>query len=97
MLLTGRRRERVEQDILADNDRLAKRNRALFRAPRILGLNWMLALRSGKTTLLVRIIADLVGFVPIITVTEGDQESRFDVERCSAFARRIIPAIKITH
>jgi hypothetical protein len=54
----------------------------------------MLALRSDKTTLLIRTIADLGGFVPI-TVIEGDEESRFDIKRCSAFARRIIPAIKI--
>ena len=75
-----RRLVRVEQDILAYNDRLATRNRALFRARRILGLNLMSGPGSGKTTLLVRTIADLGGSVPI-TVIEGDQETSFDAER----------------
>lgn len=74
---------RGEQDILAYNDRLAKHNRALFRARRILGLKLMSGPGSGKTTLLVRTIADLGGFVPIIVI-EGDQESNFDAKRVRA-------------
>ena len=39
---------RVEQDILADNDRLAARNRAFFLERKILGLNLMSGPRSGQ-------------------------------------------------
>jgi hypothetical protein len=39
-------------------------------------------------------MADLGGFVPI-TVIEGDEESCFGMEGCSAFARRMISAIQI--
>jgi hydrogenase nickel incorporation protein HypB len=85
----AKRLVRVEQDILAYNDRLATRNRVLFRARRILGLNLMSGPGSGKTTLLVRTIADLGGSVPI-AVIEGDQETSFDAERVRAAGVRAV-------
>ena len=81
---------RVEQDILAENDRLATRNRAFFGERRILALNLMSAPGSGKTTLLARTIADRGG-VPI-AVIEGDQETSFDAERIRATG---VPAVQI--
>jgi hydrogenase nickel incorporation protein HypB len=87
----AKRLVRVEQDILAENDRLAARNRAFFVERCILALNLMSGPGSGKTTLLVRTIADLRGQVPI-AVIEGDQETSFDAERIRATG---VPAIQI--
>lgn len=80
---------RVEQDILADNDRLAARNRAFFLERGILGLNLMSGPGAGKTTLLVRTIEDLGGAIPI-TVIEGDQETSFDAERVRSAGVRAV-------
>ncbi len=80
---------RVERDILAENDRLAARNRAFFLEQRILGLNLMSGPGAGKTTLLVRTIEDLGGAVPI-SVIEGDQETSFDAERVRSAGVRAV-------
>ncbi|MGE5781217.1 MAG: hydrogenase nickel incorporation protein HypB [Hyphomicrobiales bacterium] len=87
----AKRLVRVERDILAENDRLAARNRAFFVQRRILALNLMSGPGSGKTTLLARTIADLRGGVPI-AVIEGDQETSFDAERIRATG---VPAVQI--
>jgi hydrogenase nickel incorporation protein HypB len=87
----AKRLVRVEQDILAENDRLAARNRAFFAQRRILALNLMSGPGSGKTTLLVRTIANLRGGVPI-AVIEGDQETSFDAERIRATG---VPAVQV--
>ena len=80
---------RVEQDILADNDRLAARNRTFLLEQRILGLNLMSGPGAGKTTLLVRTIEDLRGAAPI-SVIEGDQETSFDAERVRSAGVRAV-------
>lgn len=79
-VLPQRRRIALEHDILAENDRLAARNRAFFQEHGITVINVMSAPGSGKTTLLARTIADLRGRVPI-SVIEGDQRTSFDAER----------------
>lgn len=73
----------VEQDILADNNRLAAGNRASFAESDVLALNLMSAPGSGKTTLLVRTIEDLRARTSI-AVIEGDQETSFDADRIRA-------------
>jgi hydrogenase nickel incorporation protein HypB len=87
----AKRLVRVEQDILAENDRLAERNCAFFLERRILALNLMSGPGSGKTTLLVRTLADLRNSFPM-AVIEGDQETSFDAERIRATG---IPAVQI--
>ena len=87
----AKRLVRVEQDILAENDRLAAGNRAFFADRRILALNLMSAPGSGKTTLLVRTLADLRDSFPM-AVIEGDQETSFDAERIRATG---VPALQI--
>src|SRR5512143_1876095 len=67
----AKRLVRVEQDILAENDRLAAGNRTFFADRGILALNLMSAPGSGKTTLLVRTLADLRDSFPM-AVIEGD-------------------------
>lgn len=73
----------IEQDILAENNRLAADNRASFAEWDVLALNLMSAPGSGKTTLLVRTIEDLRTRTPI-SVIEGDQETSFDADRIRA-------------
>ena len=73
----------VEQDILAENNRLAANNRATFAELDVLALNLMSAPGSGKTTLLVRTIEDLRARTSI-AVIEGDQETSFDADRIRA-------------
>jgi hydrogenase nickel incorporation protein HypB len=74
---------RIEQDILAENDRLAAENRDHFRRSGIAAINLMSGPGSGKTTLLVRSIGDLSARLPV-AVIEGDQETSVDAERIRA-------------
>ena len=85
----AKRLVRVEQDILAENDRLAERNRHFLRQREILGLNLMSGPGSGKTTLLARTIVDLRGSFGM-AVIEGDQQTSFDAERIRATGARAI-------
>ncbi|MDN5933958.1 MAG: hydrogenase accessory protein HypB, partial [Pseudonocardia sp.] len=78
----------LEQDVLAGNDRLAARNRALLAERGIVALNLMSSPGSGKTTLLVRTLTDLAAEVPI-SVIEGDQETLLDAERIGATGARV--------
>ena len=88
---TAPRLIRVEQDILAENDRLAAGNREHFRRSGILAINLMSGPGSGKTTLLVQSIRDLAARMPV-AVIEGDQETSVDAERIRATGA---PAIQI--
>jgi hydrogenase nickel incorporation protein HypB len=82
---------KVEQDILAKNDRFAAANRQLFAASGTLTLNLMSSPGSGKTTLLVRTLTDLRETRPM-AVIEGDQQTSFDAERIRATG---VPAIQV--
>jgi hydrogenase nickel incorporation protein HypB len=80
---TDSRTIRLEQDILAKNNRLAERNRGWFEGRRIFALNLMSSPGAGKTTLLERTIRDL-GREFALAVIEGDQETLRDAERIRA-------------
>lgn len=69
----------VEEDILARNDAIAARNRALFRAAGALALNLVSSPGSGKTELLCATLRRLDG-IPA-SVIEGDQETANDAAR----------------
>ncbi|MDD3884701.1 MAG: hydrogenase nickel incorporation protein HypB [Gallionella sp.] len=71
---------RIEQDILARNDRHAEANREHFRQRGIFALNLVSSPGSGKTSLLVRTIRELGGRYPM-AVIEGDQQTSNDAER----------------
>jgi hydrogenase nickel incorporation protein HypB len=71
---------KVEQDILARNDRHAAANRQHFRERGIFALNLVSSPGSGKTTLLVRTIRELGERHPV-AVIEGDQQTSRDAER----------------
>jgi hydrogenase nickel incorporation protein HypB len=79
----GRRLVRVEQDIMAKNQRYADANRRYFAAHGIFVVNLMSSPGAGKTTLLVRIVEALKGRVPV-AVIEGDQQTGLDAARIAA-------------
>lgn len=80
---------RLEQDILAKNNRLAERNRGWFAGRNVLALNLVSSPGAGKTTLLERTIRDLGDEIPI-HVVEGDQATLHDAERIKATGSRVV-------
>jgi hydrogenase nickel incorporation protein HypB len=80
---------RLEQEILAKNNRLAERNRGWLAGRNILALNLVSSPGAGKTTLLERTIRDLGGEFPI-HVIEGDQETDHDARRIQAAGCRVV-------
>jgi len=80
---------RLEQDILAKNNRLAERNRGWLEGRGVVALNVMSAPGAGKTTLLERTIRDLGAEIPI-AVIEGDQATARDAERIQASGGRVV-------
>lgn len=79
----------LETEVLAKNDALAARNREYLRSRGILALNLVSSPGSGKTTLLERTIRDLRGEL-VMTVIEGDQQTRRDAERISATGAEVV-------
>jgi hydrogenase nickel incorporation protein HypB len=80
---------RLEQDILANNNRLAERNRGWFAGRNVLALNLVSSPGAGKTTLLEQTIRDLGEEIPI-HVVEGDQATLNDAERIAATGCRVV-------
>ena len=73
----------IEENLLAKNDRLAKRNRELFQDREMFVLNLVSSPGSGKTSILERTLSDLktrYGFA----VLEGDQQTANDAHRIAA-------------
>jgi len=70
----------VQEDILAENNLIASRNRGYFEAKGIVTLNLMSSPGSGKTTLLEQTIRKLEN-KKAVTVIEGDQQTLTDAER----------------
>ncbi len=81
--LSQERTIRVERDILAKNDAYAAANRSRLRLAGVFALNLVSSPGSGKTSLLVRMIAELKQRRPI-WVIEGDQQTSRDAERIRA-------------
>ena len=74
---------RIEEDLLAKNNRLAALNREHFAAKRVFTLNLVSSPGSGKTTLLEKTIALLKRDISF-AVLEGDQQTNNDAERIVA-------------
>ncbi|MDO3377750.1 hydrogenase nickel incorporation protein HypB [Geoalkalibacter halelectricus] len=79
----GRRTLRIEEDILAKNNRLAGNNRARFGAKGLFVLNLVSSPGSGKTSILERTLRDLAGNIAF-AVLEGDQQTDQDAARIAA-------------
>jgi hydrogenase nickel incorporation protein HypB len=82
---------RLEQDLLAHNQRFADANRQWFEARGVLALNLVSSPGSGKTSLLARTLEALRGEMPL-AVIEGDQQTSRDADRLRATGA---PAIQI--
>jgi len=80
---------RLEQDVLAKNNRLAERNRGWFAGRNVLALNLVSSPGAGKTTLLERTIHDLGEEIPLYVI-EGDQATLNDAERIAATGCRVV-------
>jgi len=87
----GARTLRIEEDLLAKNDRLAAGNRALFARSGLFVLNLVSSPGSGKTTLLERTLTDLRDKLAF-AVLEGDQQTSRDADRIAATG---VPAVQI--
>ncbi len=74
---------RVEEDLLAKNNRLAAGNRQLFASNQLLVLNLVSSPGSGKTSILERTLTDLKGRLDFC-VLEGDQQTANDADRIAA-------------
>lgn len=74
---------RIEEDLLAKNDRLAAGNRKLFKDHGLFVLNLVSSPGSGKTTILERTLTDLKGELGF-AVLEGDQQTSNDADRIAA-------------
>jgi hydrogenase nickel incorporation protein HypB len=79
----------LEQDVLAQNNRLAERNRGYFEAKNILALNLVSSPGSGKTAVLERTLADLKGELSF-SVIEGDQQTTRDADRIAATGAPVV-------
>ena len=90
--LSQQRIIQIERNILAKNAEFAAANRARFAAANVFAINLMSSPGSGKTSLLVRTIADLRNHYSI-AVVEGDQQTSNDAERIRATG---VPAIQVT-
>jgi hydrogenase nickel incorporation protein HypB len=78
-----RRILRIEEDLLAKNDRLARHNRETFAARQLFVLNLVSSPGSGKTSILERTLGDLKDQMRF-AVLEGDQQTSNDADRIAA-------------
>lgn len=86
---TAARTVQLEQEILGKNRLLAERNRGWLQGREIFAVNLMSSPGSGKTTLLERTVREL-GKEVVVSVIEGDQETRLDAERIRATGARVV-------
>jgi len=82
---------RIGRDILTKNDRIAAENRARFLTDGLLVFNLVSSPGAGKTSLLVRALAELKR-THLVGVIEGDQQTSNDAERIRATG---VPAIQV--
>jgi hydrogenase nickel incorporation protein HypB len=77
---------KLEQDVLGENDRLARINRAHFASHGVTAYNLVSSPGSGKTTLLCATIEALKTRAPglPLAVIEGDQQTSHDADRIRA-------------
>lgn len=76
-------RIQVEQDLLAENQRHAKKNQDAFQKQQITAINLMSSPGSGKTTLLGRSVQDLKQDIEMAVVV-GDQQTQYDADALKA-------------
>jgi hydrogenase nickel incorporation protein HypB len=80
---------KILTNILAANEGVAERNRALFREHGILALNLIASPGAGKTTLVERTIQGLAGLCRL-EVIEGDITGDHDARRIAAAGAPVV-------
>ncbi len=83
------RRRKVEIDLLAKNDRVARDNRRRFAERGVVAVNLMSSPGAGKTTLLEATI-EALRFERAVAVIEGDQETERDALRIRAAGAKAV-------
>lgn len=81
----------VERKILEKNDEIARDNRAMFAAGRLLVINMVSSPGSGKTSLIERTLGHLNGSIRI-GVIEGDVQTDLDAQRVAKYG---VPVVQI--
>lgn len=82
----------IISNVLEESNALAERNRAIFREHGILAVNVMSSPGAGKTTMLVRTIAELQNRGFRCAVIEGDITSTIDSERLAPLGIPVVQA-----
>jgi hydrogenase nickel incorporation protein HypB len=92
--MSAERAIKLEADVLGENDRIARANRAHFEAHGVTAYNLVSSPGSGKTSLLVATIERLKALHPAlpVAVIEGDQQTSNDADRIRATGA---PAIQV--
>lgn len=85
------RRLQIEESLLSRNERYALANRTWLSERGVRLINLMASPGAGKTSLLVKTLADLAGQVSF-AVIEGDQQTSLDAERIRACG---VPAVQV--
>ncbi|MFP4690743.1 MAG: hydrogenase nickel incorporation protein HypB [Bacteroidales bacterium] len=85
----GSKEVQLGQDVLAQNNLLAERNRGYFDAKNIIALNMVSSPGSGKTTVLEKTITDLKEAHDFFVI-EGDQQTLNDANRIKATGAPVI-------
>lgn len=86
------KRIKVEENLFAKNDEIADENRIIFREKKILSLNFMGAPGCGKTSIIEKLIPELLAENIFCGVIEGDIAGTFDSERLENLG---IPVVQI--
>ena len=82
----------IRESLLAENDRLAERNRGFFMAKSLLVINILSAPGSGKTSLIERTLADRGKRIPTAVIV-GDLQTENDANRIRSQGA---PTVQIT-
>jgi len=79
----------IEQDVMADNNSHAEKNRQYFIKNNILAINLLSSPGAGKTTLLEQTLGDLKSQCEM-AVIEGDQQTDRDAQRIAATGAPVV-------
>lgn len=82
----------IRENLFAKNDEIARENKNIFRKKKILSLNFMGAPGCGKTSIIEKLIPELLAEKIFCGVIEGDIAGSFDSQRLEHFG---IPLVQI--
>ncbi|MCM8759747.1 MAG: hydrogenase nickel incorporation protein HypB [Candidatus Omnitrophica bacterium] len=83
---------KIEQNLFSQNEEIARENKSIFTKHKILSLNFMGAPGCGKTSIIEKLIPELLAKKISCGVIEGDIAGSFDSERLEHYG---IPLVQI--